>query len=194
MARRKTIQPTVPAEVTELGATLMSIFGTGVWDDSAFDTATRVLKAWREFKPQPELSFNFTTFKATTNQLVICKDIDFASLCGHHLFPFHGRAHIGYIPNHRMVGLSKIPRVVDHFAHRPQTQETLTESIASFLKEKLDAQGVAVILESQHTCMCCRGVRKHGASMTTSVMKGVFLMNATARQEFMTLLGLQGAR
>jgi len=182
---------------TELTDILQSIFGTAVWDDSANDTARRVLKAWQEFTPQAKPDFKFTTFPAkradgpSINQQIVVRDIQFSSLCAHHLFPFYGIAHVGYIPNQKLVGLSKIPRLVHHFATKPTTQETLTAEIAQFMKHELEAMGVAVILESRHTCMSCRVVRAPSASMSTSEMRGVYLTSGEARTEFMQMV-MQG--
>lgn len=168
---------------------LVEIFGDYVWDDSALETARRVLRFYAEFRPKKELDFKFTTFPATVNQMIIVKDIEFTSLCAHHLLPFYGFAHVAYLPNKLMVGLSKIPRLVDFWAHRPSTQETLAHSIASDLKERLEAQGVAVVMEARHTCMSCRGVHKSQASMVTSEMRGSFLTSGDARNEFLTAIG-----
>jgi GTP cyclohydrolase IA len=174
--------------IDTLTKTLKDVFGNDSWDDSAEDTARRVLKYWREMVPKKEIDFKFTAFPAIANQMIIVKDIEFSSMCAHHLLPFYGVAHVAYLPNKLMVGLSKIPRLVDHFAHRPCTQEGLTASIAEYLKHELAAMGVAVVLESQHTCMACRGVRKHNASMITSEMRGIFLTAEAARAEFMNLI------
>jgi len=166
---------------------LKDTFGEAVWDDSAEESAKRWIKAMREFRTNSVMDFNTTTFKATANQLIIVKDIQFSSLCAHHLFPFSGIAHVGYIPNKLMIGVSKIPRIVHHFASRPSTQETLTRAIASFLKDTVEAQGVAVTINSIHTCMSCRGVKERSASMITSEMRGAFLTSMEARQEFLAL-------
>ena len=175
----------------ELTEFLKETFGGEVWDDSPKLTAARWMKAMREFSPKVEMDFNLTTFPATANQLIVVKDIEFSSLCAHHLFPFTGRCHVGYIPNKKMVGLSKIPRVVHHFATRPSSQETLTASIASYLKHELEAMGVAVVMESQHTCMSARGVREHNGVMKTSDMKGIFLTASDARGEFLSMITRQ---
>jgi GTP cyclohydrolase I len=172
-----------------LAGLLREMFGVDVWDDSPEDTARRILGYWSEYAPKDELDFNFTIFPSTVNQLIIAKDIEFSSLCAHHLLPFSGVAHIGYLPNRKMVGLSKMPRLVDFWARRPCTQEDLTSRIASDLKHRLEALGVAVIIESRHTCMACRGVRKHNGLMVTSEMRGNFLSNPYARSEFMGLVG-----
>jgi GTP cyclohydrolase IA len=175
-----------------LSTILYNMFGNDHWDDSADDTARRVIAFWNEFAPKTEMDFNFTTFPAQQNQMIIVKDIEFSSLCAHHLLPFYGKCHVGYLPNEYMVGLSKIPRLVDYFAHRPCTQEALTASIASFLKHNLAAMGVAVVIEARHTCMACRGVRKHNGAMITSEMRGVYLTAAEARNEFLSAIGRDG--
>lgn len=168
---------------------LKGIFPDDVWDDSAEDTARRILSAWREFARSEDMGFKFTTFPTTANQQIVVNDIKFSSLCAHHLFPFYGVAHVGYLPNKLMVGLSKIPRVVHHFARRPSTQETMTRDIAKFLKDRLEAMGVAVVIEARHTCMSCRGIREHDAVMRTSEMRGAYMSSPPAREEFLTLIG-----
>src|SRR5947209_785025 len=128
------------------------------------------------------------TFTVKYDEMVLVKDISFASLCEHHLLPFIGKAHVAYLPNGRVVGLSKIPRAVEALAHRPQVQERMTEELAELLMEELDARGVAVILEATHTCMAIRGVRKTGSIMTTSSMRGTFRSNPAARSELLALV------
>lgn len=182
-----------PHEVPEaivLADILGSIFPDDAWDDDVEKTAYRVLKYWYEHKPM-EMDFHMTTFPTSVNQMIAVSNIEFSSLCAHHLLPFFGIAHVGYVPNELAIGLSKIPRVVDHFAHRPQTQEKLTAQIASFLKRELKAHGVAVVVIGKHTCMACRGVRKHNGHMVTSEMRGVFLTAPAARQEFLDLTRTQ---
>jgi GTP cyclohydrolase IA len=169
---------------------LKGIFGMEVWDDSVEQTAARWLRAMKEFAPDAEPPFIFTTFPALANQMIVVKNIEFASLCAHHLFPYAGLAHVGYIPNELQVGVSKIPRLVHHLAKRPSVQEKLTRDVASFMKHQLSAMGVAVVIQATHTCMSCRGVSEHNAIMSTSEMRGVFLTASEARQEFLTLAGL----
>lgn len=164
------------------------IFPDTVWDDSAADTARRVAKYWRELYPKSELDFEFTTFEAVANQMIIVRDIEFASACAHHLLPFYGKAHVAYLPNKLQVGLSKIPRLVNFWAQRPQVQEALTNQIAHDLKDRLQAQGVAVVIEGVHTCQTCRGVRNHNGKMVTSDMRGTFLTADSARMEFLSLI------
>src|SRR5262249_34048198 len=120
-------------------------------------------------------------FPQKYDEMVLVKDISFDSMCEHHLLPFMGKAHVGYIPNGTVVGLSKIPRVVEALARRPQIQEQMTEDLADLLMEELDARGVAVTLEATHTCMSIRGVRKTGSMTTTSAMRGVFKDNPSTR-------------
>jgi GTP cyclohydrolase I len=127
-------------------------------------------------------------FTVKYDEMVLVKDIDFESVCEHHLLPFMGKAHVAYLPNGKVVGLSKIPRVVEVLAHRPQVQERMTEDLADLLMEELDARGVAVILEATHTCMAVRGVRKTGSVTTTSAMRGTFRTNPSTRSELLALV------
>jgi len=122
------------------------------------------------------------------DEIVLVRDISFESVCEHHLLPFLGRAHVAYFPNGRIVGLSKLARVVEVVSRRPQVQERMTEEIADLLMQELDAKGVAVILEASHTCMTIRGVRKPGSICTTSAMRGVFKSNMSSRAELMALI------
>lgn len=174
---------------SDLEKILKKMFPETVWDDSVAHTAYRILKVWKEYVPQQELDFVFTTFSANVNQMIVVKDIEFSSLCAHHLLPFTGYAHVAYLPNELMVGLSKIPRLVDYWAKRPTVQEVLTQRIAKDLKDRLKAQGSAVVIEARHTCMVCRGVRKHSGAMVTSEMRGVFLTGTAAKMEFLELIG-----
>jgi len=128
------------------------------------------------------------TFTEKYDEMVLVKDITFESVCEHHLLPFMGKAHVGYLPNGKIVGLSKIPRVVEILARRPQVQERMTEELADLLMKELDAKGVGVILEATHTCMTIRGVRKPGSTFTTSAVRGVFKTNQSTRNEFMALI------
>jgi GTP cyclohydrolase IA len=125
------------------------------------------------------------------DELVLVSDIEVYSHCEHHMVPFVGKAHVGYIPNGRVVGLSKLARVVDVFAKRLQVQEKLTVQIAEAIEESLKPHGVAVVLQCQHFCMCYRGVRKPGSWTTTSRLRGIFLNDSAARIELLTLLGLR---
>ena len=131
---------------------------------------------------------NGAVFNEPYSEMVIVKDIDFYSLCEHHMLPFFGRVHVAYIPNGKIVGLSKIPRIVDVFARRLQVQERLTQQIAGTLFAALNPQGVGVVVEAKHMCMMMRGVEKQNSSATTSAMLGVFRDDVKTRQEFLTLL------
>ena len=127
-------------------------------------------------------------FTQTCDEVVLVRDISFDSMCEHHMLPFMGKAHIGYLPNGRVIGLSKLARVVECVARRPQVQERMTEEIADLLVEELQARGVAVVIEAIHTCMTVRGVRKPGAVCVTSAMKGIFRSKVSSRAEIMTLI------
>ena len=122
------------------------------------------------------------------DEIVLVRDISFNSMCEHHMLPFMGKAHIGYMPNGRVIGLSKLARVVEVVAKRPQVQERMTETIANLLVDELNAKGVAVVIEATHTCMTIRGIRKPGSLCLTSAMKGVFRSNLSSRSEVMTLI------
>ena len=160
------------------------------------ETPSRVVRAWAEhfggyaMDPGEYLAKTFEEVGGY-DELVLVSDIEVMSHCEHHMVPFVGKAHVGYIPNGRVVGLSKIARVVDVFAKRLQVQEKLTKQVADALETHLTPQGVAVILQCQHFCMCYRGVRKPGSWTTTSKLYGVFLDNAPSRMELFTLIGLK---
>ncbi len=155
------------------------------------DTPRRVARMYAELfsglhdDPRVHLRKFFTE---KYDEVVLVRDISFESVCEHHLMPFTGKAHIGYLPKGRVIGLSKLARVVEGVAHRPQVQERMTETIADLLIEELQAQGVAVVIEAVHTCMTVRGVRKPGAVCVTSAMKGAFRSNPSTRAEIMTLI------
>ena len=127
-------------------------------------------------------------FTEKCDEIVLVRDISFESVCEHHLMPFMGKAHIGYLPNGRVIGLSKLGRVVEGVARRPQVQERMTETIADLLMDELQPRGVAVVVEAMHTCMTVRGVRKPGSVCVTSAMKGAFRNNPSTRAEVMTLI------
>ena len=154
-------------------------------------TPARVARMYEELfsglekDPGRHLTANFTE---QYDELVVLRDISFNSMCEHHLMPFEGRAHIAYLPAGQVVGISKLARVVDDFAHRPQVQERLTSQIADLLMERLEAKGVAVVLQATHTCMTCRGIRKSGSVMVTSAVRGLCKSDARTRGEVMTLL------
>jgi GTP cyclohydrolase IA len=127
-------------------------------------------------------------FNEPYDEVVLVKDISFCSMCEHHLLPFHGKAHIGYVPNGKVLGLSKLARLVEVISRRPQVQERMTEEIANLMVSELGAKGVAVVVEASHSCMTIRGVRKPGSMCVTSAMKGLFRNNVSSRAEVMQLI------
>ena len=127
-------------------------------------------------------------FSESYDEIVLLKDIEFQSMCEHHLLPFHGRAHVGYLPDGKVVGLSKMARVVDEVARRPQVQERMTETIANMMEQELGARGVVVMIEASHSCMTMRGIRKSGSMCVTSAMRGVFRDNLSSRAEILGLI------
>lgn len=137
---------------------------------------------------QDPAEFLRTHFTEEYDELVILKDIAFNSVCEHHLMPFEGKAHVAYLPDGKVAGISKLARVVDAISHRPQVQERMTVQIADILMDRLDAKGVAVVLSATHTCMTCRGVRKAGSTMVTSAVRGLCRSDARTRNEVMTIL------
>lgn len=153
------------------------------------NTPDRVARMYTEllsgYTAEPERIVNGALFDITYDEMVIVRDIEFYSLCEHHMLPFIGRAHIAYIPAGKVIGLSKIPRIVDMFARRLQIQERMTRQIADFAQSVLKPQGVAVVVEAMHMCAMMRGVKKHDARMTTSAMHGAFRANLATRQEFL---------
>lgn len=128
------------------------------------------------------------TFPETYDEIVLVRDIPFTSMCEHHLLPFSGVAHVAYLPNGRVTGLSKLARVVEEVARRPQVQERMTQVIADLVETKLDSAGVAVVIQAEHSCMSIRGVKKHGATTVTSALRGVFKTNQASRAEVMSLI------
>jgi GTP cyclohydrolase I len=137
------------------------------------------------YRIDPVEMINDACFEVNYDEMVIVRDIEFFSLCEHHMLPFVGRAHVAYIPRGRVIGLSKIPRIVDLFARRLQVQERMTQQVADFLNGLLHPLGVAVVIEALHLCAMMRGVKKHDARMTTSAMLGGFRSNPSTRQEFL---------
>ena len=129
-----------------------------------------------------------TGFTETYDEIVILRDIPFNSMCEHHLMPFEGQAHVAYLPNGKVVGISKLARVVDEFAHRPQVQERLTCQVADSIMKAIEAKGAAVVMAATHTCMTCRGIKKAGSVMVTSALRGLCLTDARTRGEVMSLL------
>ena len=162
--------------------------------EGLIDTPKRAAKAFafltRGYKQDLDVVINDAYFEAESKEMVIVKDIELYSMCEHHILPFIGKAHVGYIPNDRIIGLSKIARIVDVFSQRLQLQERLTQQIADTIMEKLGAQGVAVVIEAQHLCMMMRGVEKQNSAMITSAMRGAFKKNPATRAEFLSLIDI----
>lgn len=152
-------------------------------------TPNRVARMYAEllagYRTDPIALVNEALFDVHYDEMVLVRNIEFYSLCEHHLLPFLGRAHVAYIPNGHVIGLSKIPRIVDMFSRRLQIQERMTRQIAEFIDTLLEPKGVAVVVEGVHMCSMIRGVKKHDASMTTSTMMGLFRNNPATRQEFL---------
>lgn len=143
----------------------------------------------RGYSQDPEEIINGALFTEDYSEMIIMKDIDFYSLCEHHMLPFFGKVHMAYLPSGKIVGISKMARLVDVFARRLQVQERMTTQIASLLMDKLSAEGVAVVAEAEHLCMRMRGVEKQNSSVVTSAMFGVFRTSQETRDEFMNLIG-----
>jgi GTP cyclohydrolase IA len=158
-------------------------------------TPERVEKAMRfltrGYQEDPDKLLNQALFTVDYNEMVIIRDIDVFSLCEHHLLPFYGKAHVAYIPNGKVVGLSKIPRLVDMFARRLQVQERLTVQIAEIIEQKLQPQGVGVVIEAMHFCMMMRGVEKQNSVAVTSCMRGAFRDHLPTRDEFLSLIKMK---
>ena len=152
-------------------------------------TPERVARAYQEilagYQTDPVQLVNGALFNVDYDEMVIVKDIEYYSLCEHHMLPFFGKAHVAYVPKGRVIGLSKIPRIVDMFAHRLQVQERMTQQIAEFIQEMINPWGVGVVIEGQHLCMMMRGIKKEQAKMTTSAMLGGFRKRLETRMEFL---------
>jgi len=153
------------------------------------NTPDRVSRMYTEllrgYSADPEKIINGALFHINYDEMVLVRDIEFYSLCEHHMLPFLGRAHVAYLPKGKVIGLSKIPRIVEMYARRLQVQERMTRQIADLLQETLEPHGVAVVVEAMHLCSMMRGVKKHDARMTTSAMHGTFRTNVATRQEFL---------
>jgi GTP cyclohydrolase I len=159
------------------------------------ETPERISRMYEEllagYKTSPQEIINGAIFDIKYDEMVVVKDIDFYSLCEHHLLPFFGSCHVAYVPNGRIVGLSKIPRIVEVFSRRLQVQERMTVEIADFLDDLLHPEGVAVVVEGYHLCMAMRGIKKAEAKMLTSSMRGVFKKDPRTRTEFLSFIGKQ---
>ena len=170
-------------------SSLLTAVGENPEREGLKKTPQRVASMYSEllsgYKANPKKILNGALFDVKYDEMVIVRDIEFYSLCEHHLLPFMGRVHVAYIPKGKVLGLSKIPRIVDMYARRLQVQERMTRQVADFIMDTLNPHGVAVVVEGLHLCMMMRGVKKHNARMTTSAMHGAFRSNLATRQEFL---------
>jgi GTP cyclohydrolase I len=173
----------------ELIFDLLRAVGEDPERDGLKNTPDRVARMYTEllsgYTDEPGQIINNALFDINYDEMVIVRDIEFYSLCEHHMLPFIGRAHVAYIPKGKVIGLSKLPRIVDMYARRLQVQERMTRQIADFVQNTLSPHGVAVVVEAMHMCAMMRGVKKHDARMTTSAMHGSFRANLATRQEFL---------
>lgn len=198
MNKQSTFDPQLtPEEMDEmigLNRRIIEMLGEDPAREGLLKTPERVTKSMRfltkGYREDPEEILRSAMFREEYRQMVIVKDIDFFSLCEHHILPFFGKAHIGYIPNKYITGLSKIPRVVDVFARRLQVQERLTTQIKDCIQDTLNPLGTIVVIEAQHMCMQMRGVEKQNSLTTTSDFTGAF-EEASTREEFMNLIGIR---
>ena len=179
------------SNVSEKVKVILNEIGEDPNREGLLDTPERVAKSYefltKGYKQDIDTVINGAIFEEKYDEMVIVKDIDFYSMCEHHMLPFFGKVHVAYIPNGKIVGLSKIPRIVDMFARRLQVQERLTQQIADVLEEKLEPKGVAVVVEGYHMCMMMRGVQKQNSTTTTSAVHGAFRAEKT-RLEFLNLI------
>ena len=177
--------------------TVLEAIGENPDREGLLNTPARVARMYEEltagYQVDPERLINDAIFDVNYDQMVVVKDIDYYSMCEHHMLPFLGQAHVAYIPDGKVIGLSKIPRIVEMFARRLQVQERMTQQIAEFLDETLHPLGVAVVAEGLHMCAAMRGVKKANARMTTSAMLGVFRTNQATRNEFFDHVGRRPA-
>lgn len=184
---------TAAASLEDAVRTLLAEIGEDPLRDGLVRTPQRVRRMYDEltagYHVDPDALVNGACFEVDYDEMVVVRDIEFFSLCEHHLLPFIGRAHVGYLPRGRVIGLSKIPRIVDMYAQRLQVQERLTVEVADFLMERLEPKGVACVIEATHLCTMMRGVKKQEATMVTSSMVGTFRRDARTRAEFMGLIG-----
>jgi len=180
------------SQIPEAVRTLLAELGEDPDRAGLAGTPDRVRRMYAEltegYHTDPEALLNGAAFDVDYDEMVVVRDMEFFSLCEHHLLPFFGKAHVGYLPRGRIIGLSKIPRVVDMYAHRLQVQERLTQQVAGFLMERLAPKGVGCVIEATHLCTVMRGVRKQEATMVTSSMLGTFRADARTRSEFLTFI------
>lgn len=182
-------RPIDPKKIEDAARQILIGIGEDPEREGLLKTPQRVAKAYAElmdgYSKNPEKLINGAFFGVDYDQMVVVNDIEFYSMCEHHMLPFFGHAHVAYLPNGKVIGLSKIPRIVDMFAHRLQVQERMTQQIAELINDQIHPQGVAVVVEAQHMCMTMRGVKKQEATMTTSAMLGVFRTRLETRLEFL---------
>ena len=175
---------------------ILATVGQNADPSGTADTPKRVANMYDEllsgYALDPAKILNNALFEVEYDEMVVVKDIDFYSLCEHHMLPFYGQAHVGYLPDKKVIGLSKIPRLVDMFAKRLQVQERMTQQIASAIDELAMPRGVGVVVEAHHLCAAMRGVKKPGTTMTTSSVRGQFRDNSSTRDEFMSHLRARG--
>ena len=181
-------------KIADLTKLLLKEIGEDPNREGLIKTPSRVSKAWsffsRGYNQDVDAIINDAIFNENAKDMVVVRDVEFFSLCEHHLIPFFGKAHVAYIPNGKVVGLSKIPRIIDMFSRRLQVQERLTRQIAETIQDALEPIGVAVIMEGQHMCMQMRGVEKQNSLTTTSSMLGKFRQSDRTRAEFLSIIGL----
>lgn len=186
--KRKMMQKKFEEAIT----TMLTCIGEDPKREGLEKTPNRVYKAFKfmteGYDMDPKEILNDALFQSSNNEMVLIKNIEFYSLCEHHLLPIIGRAHVAYIPNGKVVGLSKIPRMVNVYARRLQIQEQLTEQIATALQDVIEPQGVGVVLQARHMCMEMRGVEKINSTTTTSALRGIFIKNPNTRKEFFSLI------
>ena len=181
-------------KIADLTKLLLKEIGEDPNREGLIKTPSRVSKAWsffsRGYNQDVDKIINDAIFNENAKDMVVVRDVEFFSLCEHHLIPFFGKAHVAYIPNGKVVGLSKIPRIIDMYSRRLQVQERLTRQIAETIQDVLEPIGVAVIMEGQHMCMQMRGVEKQNSLTTTSSMLGKFRQSDRTRAEFLSIIGL----
>ena len=179
-------------KIEEITKQLLEEIGEDPNREGLIKTPNRVSKAWEFFskgyKENLDIIINGAIFEEDARDMVIVRDIEFFSLCEHHLIPFFGKAHVGYIPNGKVIGLSKIPRIIDMFSRRLQVQERLTHQIADAINSALNPKGVSVVMEGRHMCMQMRGVEKQNSFTSTSAMSGQFRKSAETRSEFLSII------
>jgi len=177
--------PAITSSVSEI----LKAIGEDPEREGLVRTPERVARAYQEilggYQTDPVKLVNSALFNVDYDEMVIVKDIEYYSLCEHHMLPFFGKAHVAYVPRGKVIGLSKIPRIVDMFAHRLQVQERMTQQIAEFIQEVINPWGVGVVIDGQHLCMMMRGIKKEQAKMTTSAMLGGFRKRLETRMEFL---------